>query len=216
MAKMLHSGVAIKDLAEKSLESKVDAFWASRAKSGRDGLVLLDICIQRAASQSRDWDGLARFFKMAQGTSQLPVVKRLIRAAFGDKLTYKVDTKHAAGGKFTIGWAGSFNLLENPLYAHVVAGIAAGEGWDDKRFTTRLNAALPKIQAKPRKASKEATDKVIKHLSAYMDKLIADDFSTGDIMTALEKHLIAKAVQARPGTVDKMVVNGATVFEPGF
>jgi hypothetical protein len=206
--------IALADLEGKSLDSKIKAYFTSREKSGKQGLQLLDICIQRTASQSRDWDGLARFLHAASKTNQVGVVRKIIRAAFGNQLTWKASAKHPAGGTFVIGWQGSFNMLENsPHYKIISDAVEAGLGWDHKALAKLLNDAMPTVK-KARVATPEQTTKVVKHLSTYMDKLIADGFNTGEILAALQKELASKAVAVK--TVEKKMVNGVTVFEPSF
>lgn len=214
MSKLAHTGIALADLAEASLKSKITSFFDSRDRSGREGLRLLDVCIQRAASQSRDWDGLARFFHRVQGTSQLGIAKKVIRAAFGSKLSYKANAKHDAGGTFTIGWEGSFNLIDSPTYKVVAAAITANEGWDSKAFNLRLNDTLPKIEAAPRKVTQEATDKAVKHLLDYTKRIRGEGFNIGEIMAAVQKQLAALPPVDK--SVEKKVVNGVTVLEPNF
>ena len=205
--------VAVADLANESLDKRVTSFWKTRGNHSRDGLILLDVCIQRAASESRDWDGLARFVSSALKYNQGPIVKKIIRSAFGDKLVWKTNSKHVAGGSFVIGWQGAFNLAGSNTYSVIRSAIEAGEGWDDKEFSTRINkVVLPVV--KQRVVSDEAQAKAVKHLSAYVGKLAQDGFNVGAIIAALQKELALKAIPA--GKVAKSVVNGIPVYTPDF
>lgn len=205
--------VAMADLANESLDKRVTSFWNTRGRHSREGLVLLDVCINRAASEARDWDGLARFFSSALKYQQGPVIKRIIRAAFGDKLVWKADSNHAAGGTFVIGWEGAFNLAGSNTYGVVRQAVEAGEGWDDKAFAVRIGKVLPKTVV-VRTATPEATAKAIKHLATYMDKLAKDGFNVGEVIAGVQKDMAAK--RAEVGDVVKKVVNGVTVYEPKF
>lgn len=210
--------IPLADLEGQSLDKKIKSYFDSREKSSALGLKLLDICIQRTASQSRDWDGLARFLSSASKTSQVGVVRKIIRAAFGNQLTWKPSAKHPAGGTFVIGWQGSFNLLENaPNYRIITDAVEKGMGWDHKALAKLLAEAMP-TERKARVVSDEAKKKVVKHLAGYMKKLVDEGFESGDILAALQKQLAADAAtrSAPVGMMVKTVVNGATVYGPNF
>lgn len=200
---------------EMSLEAKVKGYWTGRDRNSAAGLVLLDTCITRCAEHG-DWDHLARFYVGALKTGQGPNVKKILRAAFGNCLKFSLDSKHSTGGKFTkVNWPGnSFPLHESNTYSVVRAAISEGKGWDSKDFQKTLSDTLPAIPKKPRVVSDEQKKKVVKHLSTYMDKLTADGFSSGEILSMLQKELALKAV--KPSDVEAQVINGMKVFTPNF
>jgi hypothetical protein len=208
--------IPLADLEGKSLDSKIKAYFLSREKSGRQGLQLLDVCIQRTASQSRDWDGLARFLSASARTGQVDKVRKIIRAAFGDKLKWVASAKHPAGGKFIIGWDGSFGLLNSPTYALITKAIEQGMGWDDKAFNKILSDAMPTVKKARDGKSPEQVAKVVKHLATYTEKLKADGFDVGEVIAALQKELASKVVSKPVAQVERQVVNGITIYEPNF
>lgn len=190
-----------------SLDAQVQTLWANRKQNGVDGLSLLHKCIERAAK--RDWDALSRFVVSARAHGQGARVGGIIRAAFGNKLTFKANAKHATGGTFVIGWDGEFPLRESNTYGAIREAVAKGLSWDSKE----VGALLPKADKAERKATDEQVKKVVKHLKSYTDKLKADGFNVGEVIALLQKELAAAAPVVN---VEKQVVNGVTVFAPDF
>lgn len=182
---------------QNSLESQVKGYWTRRDKNSVQGLVLVNKCIQRFAEHG-DWDHLARFYVGALKVGQGPAIGRIIRAAFGDKVKFKLNAKHSAGGQFSKhNWPDAvFPLHESNTYSLISEAIAANQGWDHKAFQKTLMEAMPKEKAK-RVASEESKAKVVKHLVAYTDKLKEDGFNVGEILERLQKELVAKTVTVK-------------------
>lgn len=180
-----------------SLESQVKGYWTRRDKTSVQGLILVNSCIQRFAEHG-DWDHLARFYVGALKVGQGAAIGRIIRAAFGDKVKFKVDAKHSAGGKFTkVNWPdAAFPLHESNSYSLITEAIAANQGWDHKIFQKALSEALPTVKA-ARVANDAAKAKVLKHLVSYTDKLKEDGFNVGEILEMLQKELVAKTVTVK-------------------
>ena len=195
----------------ESLEQQVQTYWGKRATNGAEGLNLLDKCIQRLAKH-RDWDHLARFVVSAARHGQGDKVKKILRAAFGNKLTFKVDKKHSAGGVFVLGWQGEFDLRGSNTYGVVRAAVANGTSWDDRAFQKEL----PGADKKQREATEEAKKKIVAGLARTLKTAKADGFSTGELLEMVAKELAKDVVAAPVGKVEKQVVNGATVFETNF
>ena len=193
-----------------SLDVQVQNLWAARKQNGVDGLALLHKCIERTAKH-RDWDALARFVMSARQHGQGARVGAIIRCAFGDKITFKANKKHATGGEFVMGWVGEFDLRGSNTYGVIRDAVAKGMSWDDKEF----GALLPKADKAKRQVSEEQVKKVVKHLKTYTDKLKADGFNVGEIIAALQKELAVASAPVGAG-VQQKVVNGVTVFEPEF
>ena len=128
---------------QAKLFDRIGTYFDGRHANGRDGLVLLDECIRRAASKDRDWDALARFVSRSGASNSGAKVKKIIRAAFGNAMTYKADKKHKAGGTFTLSWDGPFNLAGSNTYGAVRKAIADNKSWDDKDFLTALSKIVP-------------------------------------------------------------------------
>ena len=78
-------------MAQAKLFDRIGSYWDSRTANGRDGLILLDECIRRTASKDRDWDALARFVARANMSNNAAKVKKIIRAAFGNQIVFKLD-----------------------------------------------------------------------------------------------------------------------------
>lgn len=196
-----------------SLDMQAQNYWAGRKANGVEGLALLHKCIERTAKY-RDWDALSRFLVQARAHGQGARVVGIIRAAFGNKLTFKANAKHPTGGTFALGWEGAFDLRGSNTYGVIRDAVQKGMSWDDRE----LGKLLPKADKKERQVSDESKKKVVKHLMSYTDKLASDGFNVGEIIAELQKELAAKAaVKAAPvGAVQKKVVNGVAVYEPAF
>lgn len=176
---------------EASLDIQAQVYWAGRKANGAEGLALLHACIERCAKH-RDWDALSRFLVKAREHGQGTRVATIIRAAFGDKLTFKANSKHPTGGIFTLGWAADkpFPLRESNTYGAVREAVQKGMSWDDKE----LQKILPKPIKKERQATPEQKQKVVKHLKAYTDKLKSDGFNVGEILAMLQKELASSVL----------------------
>ena len=196
-----------------SLEEQVIDYWAGRKVNGVIGLALLDKCIQRLAKH-RDWDHLARFTVSAARHGQGDKVKKILRAAFGDSLIFKLNKKHATGGEFILKWQGEFNLRGSNTYGVISDAVTKGMSWDDRE----LSKLIPNNPPPKRQVTDEQKKKIVKHLAGYMSKLTSDGFSTGEILSMLQAELKKDAaIQSAPvGEVLKKMVNGAEVFEPNF
>lgn len=200
-----------------SLESKVRGFWTGRDKNSAYGLKLLDQCITRCA-QHGDWDHLSRFIVSAMKVGQGPAVKRIIRAAFGNHLIFSLDSKHPTGGKFTkANWPGvSFPLHESNTYSVVTRAVEKGLGWDSRVFQKALDEVLPKAE-KPKKTVDAATQtKEAKALATKLKALREAGFDLAALVREAQALLSANPQANADKTVEKKVVNGATVYEPSF
>lgn len=193
-----------------SLDAQVKDYFGRRMANGAEGLKLLVTCIERTAKH-RDWDALSRFMTLAgkdEGTRSRVV--KIVRAAFGDKLTYKANSKHDTGGTMIMGWEGEFNLRGSNTFGIVQAAAKAGKTWYDRDFLKELPGATPKAP----KVDEASTEKAAKHLAKYLMDKEADGFSIGDILARAEKEIKAKRVESSAiAPVTKKVVNGAEVIE---
>ena len=199
-------------MAKMNFVDQVNDYWGRRSANGAEGLALVVKLMTRFADHG-DWDALARFVIKAGQHGQGDKVKKIIRAGFGNHVTFKVNAKHPAGGEFIKqGWNGEkFPLRQSNTFGVVKAAVEKGLSWDDRAFQKEL----PGADKKTRTASEEATKKVVKHLQTYCDKLAADGFNVGEVLVALQKELAAKKATAS-APVQKSVVNGVTVYEPSF
>lgn len=193
-----------------SLDVQVKDYFGRRVENGVEGLKILVQCIERTAKH-RDWDALSRFMTLAAKTesSRARVVK-IVRAAFGDKLTYKSNSKHDTGGTMIMGWEGEFNLRGSNTWGIVKAAAEKGLSWTDPAFLKELPGATPKAPT----VDAAATEKKAKHLAKYLLEAEAAGFSIGDILAMAEKEVKAKHVTSKPvSAVTKKVVNGIEVIE---
>jgi hypothetical protein len=120
---------------ERNVTAKdVDLYFKGAQRNAATGLVLLDKLIHRVASKDADWDGLARFIVLSSATGDASKVKKIVRLAFGDKLTFAYSKTHATGGKITLGWKGNEGFTLGNGYGAVTDAIQAKVGWNDKAF----------------------------------------------------------------------------------
>ena len=179
------------------LFDQVGAYWDGRHENGRLGLMLLNECILRAASKNRDWDALARFVSRANMSNNKAKIVKIIRAAFGNDITFTTDKSHPAGGKFVMKWEGAYPLAGKNSYSVVKAAIEKNKSWDDKDFLAELSKVLPGVE----KVQKDKADL----LSAYKtraEKWAKDNGITVDMLIA--------TLQAKPKATSE-VINGVTI-----
>lgn len=202
---------------EMSLESLVKGYWTARDKNSARGLALLDQCITRFA-QHGDWDHLSRFYVGALKVGQGPSVKRIIRAAFGQSVKFSLDSKHPTGGKFAkVNWPGvSFPLHESNTYSVVTKAVEQGLGWDSKAFQKALADVLPDLPKKAKTVDAATQTKEAKALAAKLKVLRDAGFDLGALVREAQSLLAANPQANADKTVEKKVVNGATVYEPSF
>lgn len=206
---------AEKKPATPKLFDRIGTYFDGRHANGREGLVLLDECIRRTASKDRDWDALARFVSRAGLSSSAPKVKKIVRAAFGNSLTFVTDKKHPAGGRFALSWEGAFPLAQSNTYSAVKKAVADSKSWDDKDFLAALSKVIPDLPKKEKVVSATAQTAAAKHLAKYLSERAAEGFSVGDIVKEAQA-LLAASAKPSASLVAKSVVNGVTVYEPSF
>ena len=172
-----------------TLDEQVRKLWSDRARSGVEGLALLHKCIENVAHH-RDWDALSRFYVSAQKFGQGPRVAAIIRAAFGEKITFRTNVRHPTGGTFSIRWEGKFDLERSNTYAVVRDAVSRGISWDDRE----LGKLLPKREASNRTVSEEAQKKIVKHLANYLSDRRREGFAIGEIIALVQKDLELKKI----------------------
>jgi len=180
--------MAVKVTKEKGLDEQVKALFKTRESNGIKGLILLDKCIEQTASADRNWNGLARFMILARNAGQGARVAAIIRAAFGDSLIIKANSKHDTGATVVMKWEGAFPLSGRNAYSAVKAAIAAGQAWDSKLLSIKLKEVAP-VTKKARVVTNESKTKVVKHLAAYMAARVAEGFPAGELLDMLYKEL---------------------------
>lgn len=189
--------MALKKPTEPKLFDRVGDYWSGRHENGHIGLVLLNECIVRAALKNQDWDALARFTSRALSTNNAAKVKKIIRAAFGNDMTFKVDKSHAAGGRFTLNWKGAYPLASKNTYSVVKKAIENHKSWDDKDFLAELTKVLPDLP----KVEKDKADK-LSSWKARAEKWAKDEGITVEMLIA--------TLQAKPKATTEMI-NGLVV-----
>lgn len=184
-----------------SLDAQVKTYWQDRSASGVLGLKLLVTCIERTAKY-RDWDALSRFITQAgDNESARSKVVKIVRAAFGDSLTYKVNSKHDTGGTIVMGWEGSLDLSKSNTYGHVRDAARNGLSWHDKEFLKLLPGPTPKAKD----VNAVAHEKAGQHLAKYLLQREAEGFTIGDIIAQMQAEIkkahAEKAAKAPAGKV---------------
>lgn len=180
---------------ERNVTAKdVDLYFKGAQRNAATGLVLLDKLIHRVASKNADWDGLSRFIVLSGAQGDAMKVKRIVRLAFGDSLTFAYSKTHATGGKITLGWKGNEGFVLGNGYGAVTDAIQAKVGWNDKAFLKSLDDKLaPKVQKK-REVTDKASAAVEKHISDYLIARMAEGFNIGEILARAQANLAAAKV----------------------
>ena len=173
------------------LIDQVNNVWNARNANGAEGLKVLDKCIQRLA-KAGDWDALSRFVVLAHKNSNTAAkVKRILRVAFGDKLSFKMDAKHPTGGRFVIGWNGAEGTTLPNTYSFITKAIQAGLAWDDKGFLKSLNDVLPEKEAAPVVVDDKTKTAKAKRLAAFLASLKEDGFNVGEVLAMAQAEVAA-------------------------
>lgn len=186
-------------MAQAKLFDRIGSYWDSRQANGRDGLILLDECIRRTASKDRDWDALARFVARANMSNNAAKVKKIIRAAFGNQIVFKLDKKHAAGGTFELKWQGPFNLQGSNTYSVVKRAIEQGKSWDDKAFLLELGKVLPEIEKPVKEIDDKEEEKIVAALAKKFAELQQKGVNPQDIVRRAQAKFIADLGQPVKG-----------------
>ncbi|MCA2590229.1 MAG: hypothetical protein IM509_05615 [Microcystis sp. M31BS1] len=177
---------------ERNVTAKdVDLYFKGAQRNAATGLVLLDKLIHRVASKDCDWDGLSRFIVLSSATGDASKVKKIVRLAFGDSLTFAYSKTHATGGKITHKWKGNEGFTLGNGYGAVTDAIQAKVGWNDKAFLKSLDDKLaPKVQKK-REVTDKASAAVERHITDYLVARMTEGFNIGEILARAQANLAA-------------------------
>lgn len=179
---------------EKSLFQQAGDFWTKNGKLNKEGLVLLDKCIQRVASKDCDKDALTRFISRS-GMDQ-PKVARIVRAAFGNDLSYKKDATKPAGGVMKHNWNGPDGYVLKNTYAHVQQAMEQGKAFND--------AGLQKAIAPEKKESTKATAELLEAYKKRVESWAKEhNISMSTLIATLQAKPTAK--------VKEEIINGVKV-----
>lgn len=170
-----------------ALDTLVSSYWGARKQNGIEGLVLLNKCIERTAKH-RDWDAMARFLTAARQHGQGAKVARIIYAAFGDRITFRTNVKHPAGGTFVIGWEGEFDLKGSNTYGVVRQAVANGTPWDLVEFQKELPAKEKKVP----EVTEAAYERAAKALARSIKDKKGHGFDAGKLINMIQAEM-AKA-----------------------
>lgn len=171
-----------------SLNKRVGTYWTNRSKMDKTGLVLLDECIINL-SDNKNWDPLSRFISRsaALNSSDRSRVMGVVRAAFGDQITYKKDASHPTGGK--IGTRTGITFADVKLlnsYGVVKEAIVGEKGFRDADMHKKL-----KDMSGPPKRNPVEVAKAAAHIVTYLKNAKIE--ATGAVMAEVQKLLAAKA-----------------------
>ncbi len=180
---------------ERNVTAKdVDLYFKGAQRNAANGLVLLDKLIHRVASKDCDWDGLSRFIVLSGATGDASKVKKIVRLAFGNSLTFAYSKTHATKGKITLGWKGNEGFTLGNGYGAVTDAIQKKVGWNDKTFLKSLDEKLaPKVQKK-RAPTDKASAAVEKHIADYLIARMGEGFNIGEILDKVQATLAAAKV----------------------
>lgn len=193
-----------------SLDSVVIDIFKRRGENGAEGLKALVMCIERTA-RFRDWDALSRFITLAGKTeSARGRVAKIVRAAFGNHLTYKSNSKHDTGGTIVMGWEGAFPLSQSNTWGLVRAAAEAGKTWYDPAFLKELPGPTRKLKT----VDAAAELKAVKHLAKYLHERESEGFSVGAILAGLQSELAKDKVQSKPVAPVTRSKNGTVIEVP--
>ena len=114
-------------------------------------------------------------------------------------------------------WPGvSFPLHESNTYSVVTKAVEQGLGWDSKVFQKALADVLPELPKKAKTVDAATQTKEAKALAAKLKVLRDAGFDLGALVREAQSLLAANPQANGDKTVEKKVVNGATVYEPSF
>lgn len=112
-----------------SLASQVSNFWKTDRTHGVKGLILINDLFEQVRVE-RNWDALATFYAMAE--HERPLINRLIRAAFGDKISVTKSGEegkpsfHKSGFRFNLKWDAKDDVQFGNHYGLVRDAIESG------------------------------------------------------------------------------------------
>ncbi len=132
-----------------NLAERANKFWNEADKKDGEGLSLLNALLEHVRVK-RDWDALAVFLGRSTNTAGAEAdIKRIIKAAFGDRLTFDAARakKHPTGVAFKMAWAEGDVVQFGNAYGDVKAAIEQGKGFRDATLQKKLKAifAPPKV-----------------------------------------------------------------------
>lgn len=183
-------------MTKLSLASKAANFWKGRDKSGVYGLTLLVQCLEHVKN-NRDWDALAVF--VGASGADMPDVKRIIKAAFGDRLTFdaaKAKT-HPTGVAFKMAWGAQDTVQFGNLFAFVSQAVEKGRPFND----IELQKALKSAFAAPKVEKDNA------QLIELLAKAAISKSKEGD----MDLHVLFKAAEAKAQTILKEAAQKAAL-----
>jgi hypothetical protein len=195
-----------------SLGMMVESAWKNHAGNGATLLSVLDKCINNLA-KSNDWDQLSRFIVASDKHGGRAKVNKVVRAAFGNDVTFKSALtgaqKHPTGGRITLSatWPKEGGYVLKNTYGTVRKAIKDGVSWDDKMFLKGLEETLLKPERAPIKVSETTTKQKVSALTKFLVAARKDGFNVGDLIRE------AQAEIALNNGVVKSVVNGIEVVE---
>lgn len=188
----------IKMSDKKSFAERATTFWNEQDTGSKYGLELLDGIFEHIRAK-RDWDALAVF--VSRSGADVDNVKRLIKAAFGDRLSFDVQRAktHPTGVAFKMAWADGDVIQLSNSYGFVREAIAAGKGFRDVEMHKKLKAHF----AKP-KVDKTREEVIALLAKAIMEKSKVADMGVHELLIAVEakaetlrKEKEAKALLAK-------------------
>jgi len=175
-----------------NLTKQVKSIWTQRGTQDKRILEVLDQCVHQLAGEANNWDPLARFLALAtaHNAADGSRCKAIVRAAFGDQITYKVDKNHACGGRITPREGLTFNDVNINMNTYSIVHEAV-HGPIRKGFR---DAAMHKVMREQEGKAKEepalkGADDLGKHIAKYLKGRMQKGVTLGDVLKVIQAEL---------------------------
>ena len=198
-------------MAQEKLAQRVSNFWKAQDRSAAFGLSLLHDCLVNVRDH-RDWDALASF--VGKSGSDIDNVKRIVRAAFGDRLTFnaKKAKNHPTGVAFDMSWkdgevvqfSNTYGMVQQVLDHNSNDANKVKRGFRD----VALHKELKKTFAKPK--VEHNREELIELLAkATLAKMEGADMGIHDLLKAVEAKATALKKAADQKAAEKKAKEAA-------
>jgi hypothetical protein len=180
-----------------NLTKQVKSIWTQRGTQDKRILEVLDQCVHQLAGEANNWDPLARFLALAtaHNAADGSRCKAIVRAAFGDQITYKVDKNHACGGRITPKQGLTFNDVNINMNTYSVVHEAVhGEirkGFRDAAMHKAIREQEGKVKADPKP---KELDALAKHVAKYLTGRMPEGVTIEMLMKAVTTEMATKVV----------------------
>lgn len=175
-----------------NLTKQVKSIWTQRGTQDKRILEVLDQCIHQLAGEANNWDPLARFLALASAhnAGDGARCKAIMRAAFGDQITYDKDKDHACGGRIKPKGGLTFADVNINMNTYSVVHEAVHgdvrKGFRDAVMHKTLREQEGKVKAEPKV---QEIDALGKHIAKYLKGRMPKGATLGDVMKVVRQEL---------------------------